>query len=114
MLDFVEQEGERRGGRTWWWCVFVAGEGPHKDLGTWRLERRAAAAAVVEPSPRETERGAGERRWGCHPHGPFFSWPVLFLGLSFSTQLFLQFCVFSLFLTWNMGNGQWNILYFIN
>jgi len=113
VLDIVGQERERRGSRTWWWCVFVAGEGPHEDLGTWRLQRRAAAAAaaVVEPSPRERTRG--EVSGG----GRSPSWAVLFLGRvfvgpSFSTQLFLQFRVF-LFLTWNMANDQWNICYFI-
>jgi len=104
VLDIVDQERERRGSRTWWWCVFVAGEGPHEDLGTWRLERRAAA--VVEPSPRERTRG--EVSGG----GRSPSWAVLFLGRvfvgpSFSTQLFLQFRVFSYFLllgTWQMAS----------
>ena len=57
MLDIVDQERERRGSRTWWWCVFVAGEGPHEDLGTWRLQRRAAAAAAAARE-RERERTA--------------------------------------------------------
>jgi len=52
MLRFAQQEGKRRGGRTWW--VLVAGEGPVEHRITPPLAQPFAAG---KGRPREGRRG---------------------------------------------------------
>jgi hypothetical protein len=95
VLGFVQREGKRRGGDTWW--ELVAGEEADEGLSTCR---RAAAAAVVGSSQGGARRVKERMRptsvaemWGCSAQGQRTRTGLL-LGRAIFSLFFLSlFCL---------------------